>query len=148
MWKRGFVIAKCTICESLKDLISKARKKNPSVKEHEIKLKKHNIHQEFCWHSYHTWKVEFVQCKEDFLFVIHDKMDHSKTGLPQLQVKNKMVFELGQLPMTLIKMIVHVHGDKAFVQYFNEFWPNNPNFIIGSLLHLLRSLEKELVRES
>jgi hypothetical protein len=50
--------------------------------------------------------------------------------------------------MTLIKMIVHVHGDKAFVQYFNEFWPNNPNFIIGSLLHLLRSLEKELVRES
>jgi hypothetical protein len=42
--KKGFVFAKCTICESLKDLISKARKNNPSVKEHEIKLKKHNIH--------------------------------------------------------------------------------------------------------
>ncbi len=36
MWKRGFVFAKCTICESLKDLISKVRKNNPSVKEHEI----------------------------------------------------------------------------------------------------------------
>jgi hypothetical protein len=43
--KKGSVFAKCTICESLKDLISKARKNNPFVKEHEIKLKKHNIHQ-------------------------------------------------------------------------------------------------------
>jgi hypothetical protein len=47
-------------------------------------------------------------------------MDHSKTALPQLQVKNKMVSELGPLPMTLIGMIVHGHGDKTFVQYFNE----------------------------
>jgi hypothetical protein len=46
-------------------------------------------------HSYHTWRVEFVQSKEDFLFVIHDKMDHSKTSLPQLQMKNKMVSKLG-----------------------------------------------------
>ncbi len=38
--KRGCVFAKSTICESLKDLISKAGKKNPNVKEHEIKLKK------------------------------------------------------------------------------------------------------------
>jgi hypothetical protein len=37
---RGFVFAKCTICESLKDLISKVGKNNPSVKEHEIKFKK------------------------------------------------------------------------------------------------------------
>jgi hypothetical protein len=30
--KRGFVLAKCTVCESLKDLISKARKNNLCVK--------------------------------------------------------------------------------------------------------------------
>jgi hypothetical protein len=42
--KKGFVFAKCIICESLKDLISKAGKNNLSVKEHGIKLKKHNIH--------------------------------------------------------------------------------------------------------
>jgi len=35
-------------------------------------------------------------------------------------MKNKMVFGLGQLQMTLIGMIVHGHGDKAFVQYSNE----------------------------
>jgi hypothetical protein len=44
VWKKGSIFAKCTISESLKDLISKARKNNPFVKEHEIKLNKHNIH--------------------------------------------------------------------------------------------------------
>ncbi len=69
--KRGFVFAKCTVCESLKDFISKVRKNNPSVKEHEIKLKKHNIHQESCQHLYPTWRAESKQSKEDFLCVIN-----------------------------------------------------------------------------
>ncbi len=59
--KRGFVFAKCIVCESLKDFISKVRKNNPSVKEHEFKLKKHNIHQESCKCLYQTWKAEYVQ---------------------------------------------------------------------------------------
>jgi hypothetical protein len=44
VWKKGFIFAKCIICESLKDLISKVGKNNLCVKEHEIKFKKHNIH--------------------------------------------------------------------------------------------------------
>jgi hypothetical protein len=75
-------------------------------------------------------------------------MDQSKTTLPQFQMKNKMVSRLGQLPMTLIGMIAHGHGDKTFIQYFNELWPNNLNFTIGTLLCLFRSLEKKLVKES
>jgi hypothetical protein len=63
--------------------------------EHEIKLKKHNIHQKSYWPLYHTWRIEFVQSKKDFLCVINDKIDHSKTTLLQFQVMNKMVFELG-----------------------------------------------------
>jgi len=82
--KKGFVFAKCTIYESLKDLISKVGKNNPCVKEHEIKLKKHNIHQESCQYLYHTWKTKSMLSNEDFLCVIHDKMDHSKTTLLQL----------------------------------------------------------------
>jgi hypothetical protein len=61
-------------------------------------------------------------------------------------MKNKMVFGLGQLQMTLIGMIVHGHGDKTFVQYSNELWFNDLNFMIGSLLCLFCSLEKKLVR--
>jgi len=64
-----------------------------------------------------------MQFIEDLLCVIHDKMDHSRITLPQLKMKNKMVFKLGYLPMTLIGMIVHGHRDKAFLQYFNESSP-------------------------
>jgi hypothetical protein len=89
-----------------------------------------------------------MQSKEDFLCVIRDKMDHFKTALPRFQVKNKVVSKLGQLLMTLIGMIVHGNGDKTFVQYFNELWPNDLNFTIGWLLCLFHNLEMEPVRES
>jgi hypothetical protein len=59
-----------------------------------------------------------------------------------------LVFILGQLLVTLTGIIVHGHGDEPFVQYFNELWPNDPNFTIGSLLCLLCSLEKEPIKES
>jgi hypothetical protein len=115
---RGSIFAKCTVCESLKDLISKVRKNNLNVNKHEIKLKKHNICQESCRCLYHTWKAKSMQSRKDFLCVIHDKMDHSKIALLRFQVKNNMVFGLGQLLMTLIRMIAHGHGDKTFIQYF------------------------------
>jgi hypothetical protein len=38
-------------------------------------------------------------------------MDHSKIVLPRLQVKNKMVVGLGQLLITMIRMIAHGHSD-------------------------------------
>jgi hypothetical protein len=62
-----------------------------------------------------------VQSKKKFSCVIHDKMDHSKIALPRLQVKNKMVSRLGQLSVTLTRMIVHGHGEETFIQFFNEF---------------------------
>jgi hypothetical protein len=99
--KKGSTFANCTICESLKDLISKVGKNNVSANKHELKLKRHNKHQESCKCFYHGWKTKSVQSKEEFLCIIHDKMDHSKTTLPRLQVKNKMVVGLGQLPIML-----------------------------------------------
>jgi hypothetical protein len=48
----------------------------------------------------------------------------------------------------LTKMNVHGHVDGVFAQYSNKVWPNDLNFIIGSLLCLLQTLEKKLVRES
>jgi hypothetical protein len=48
-------------------------------------------------------------------------MDHAKIALPRLQVCNKMISKLGQLPIILMGMIVHCHGDERYAQYFNEF---------------------------
>jgi hypothetical protein len=107
------------------------------MKEYEMKLKKRLLHQESCKSLYHTWKFEYVWSKDEFLCIIHDKMDHVKTTFLKLQVANKMICELGHLPITLMSMTIHGHGDERYAQYSNELWPNDPNFIIRSLLQLL-----------
>jgi hypothetical protein len=74
--KRGSMFIKCTVCESLKDLISKLGKNSNDVKEYGLKLKKHLLHQKLCRSLYHTWRSKYVHSKYEFLCVIHDKMDH------------------------------------------------------------------------
>jgi hypothetical protein len=59
-----------------------------------------------------------------------------------------MIFRLGQLPITLTSMTTHGHEDERYVPYLNELWPNDPNFIIGSLLWLFLTLEVALIVES
>jgi len=48
VWKWGFVFVKCTICESMKDLISKLGKNSNEVLKYVVKLKKHILHQKSC----------------------------------------------------------------------------------------------------
>jgi hypothetical protein len=119
--KRGSIFAKCNVCKSLKDLISKVGKNNPCVKDHEIKLKKIPFTRNLVGIDITPRELNRMQSKENFLCVIHDKMDHSKIVPPWHQMRNKMVYELGQLQVTLTGTITHGHGDKAFVQCSNEF---------------------------
>jgi hypothetical protein len=64
------------------------------------------------------------------LYIIHDKMDNLKTKLWRLLVKNKMVAKLGQLLITLIKILFTCIGMKHL---FN----NIINFIQLTLLSKL-----------
>jgi hypothetical protein len=89
-----------------------------------------------------------MQSKDEFLCVIHDKMDHAKIALPKFQVTNKMIYGLRQLPITLIGMITHGHGDERHVLDFNELWLSDPNFTVMSLLRLFQTLEKAPVSKS
>jgi len=92
-------------------------------------------------------KVNAIE--DEFLCIIHDKMDHAKIMLPRLQVCNKMISSLRQLPITLMRTIMHHgQGDERYAQYSNELWPNNPNFTIGFLLWMLWTLEVALVSKS
>ncbi len=61
-----------------------------------------------------------MRSKDKFLCIIHDKMDHTKIALPRLQIYNKMMHGLGQLPIILMGMIVHGHGDERYAQYSCE----------------------------
>jgi hypothetical protein len=109
----------------LKDFISKVGKNSASGKKAQMKLKRHNKHQESCRTFYRSWKTKSIHLKEEFMCIIHDMMDHSKTTIPRLEVKKKMTIGLGQLLITLMGMIVHGHGDEAYIQYSNELWPND-----------------------
>jgi hypothetical protein len=88
------------------------KKNSNEAIEYEGKLTKHILHQKSCKKLYHTWKTELVRLNNEFLCIIHDKMDHAKIALPKLQVCNKMIFGLGQLPITLMSMIAH--GDERY----------------------------------
>ncbi len=135
--KQGSVFAKCTVCESLKNLISKVGRNSNEAIKYEEKLRKHILHKKSCRNLCHIWRTKLVWSKDEFLCIIHDKMDLAKTTFLRLQVCNKMIFGLGQLPITLIGMIVHGHGNEMYAQYSNELWPNDPNFTIGSFSWLL-----------
>jgi hypothetical protein len=82
--KEGFVFAKCVMCESLKDLISKLGRNNNDARKYELKLRKHLLHQESCISLYHTWRSKFVWSKDEFLCVIIDKMGSSDNCTPKV----------------------------------------------------------------
>jgi hypothetical protein len=70
--------------------------------------------------------------------MIHDKMDHAKTTLPRLQMCNKMIYRLGQLPIILTCMIVHGHGDErcSIFESVVPKWSHFHNYIfIVALSH-------------
>jgi hypothetical protein len=79
--KKGSIFVNCIVCEYFKNSISKLGKNSNDVKKYELKLKKYLLHQKYCKSLYHTWRFEFVCSKDEFLCVIHDKMDHAKTAL-------------------------------------------------------------------
>jgi len=108
--KWGSIFAKCIICEYLKYLISKLVNHNNSVFEYEMKLRKHILHQESCRNLCHTWRIKFVQSKEEFPCVIHDKMDHVKIDVPRLQCVTK--WYLGLDNCLLLSHVAHGHGTK------------------------------------
>jgi hypothetical protein len=81
--KKRSIFTKCTICESLRDLISKLGKNSNDARKYEIWLKKHLLHQKLCKSLYHSWRSESLHSKDEFLCVIHDKMDHVETAFPR-----------------------------------------------------------------
>jgi len=95
VWKWKSIFTKCIVCESLKNLILKVGRNSNEAIEYEGKLKKHILHQESCRNLYHTWRIESVRLKDEFLCIIHDKMDHIKITFPRLQICHKMIFGLG-----------------------------------------------------
>ena len=84
----------------------------------------------------------------EFLYIIHDKMDHTKTASPRMQRTTKATSGLGQIPISVTGMLTHGHGDGAYAHYSTAFWPGDSNFTISSICRVLRALERPPVKDS
>jgi hypothetical protein len=89
-----------------------------------------------------------VECPSQFLCIIHDKMDHTKTAIPRMQRITKATSRLGQIPISRTRMLTHEHGNGAYAHYSTALWPVDSNFTISSLCRVLRALERAPVKQS
>jgi hypothetical protein len=108
---------------------------------------RHINYQNACRRLYHAWSTNSVDIPTEFLCIIHDKMDHMKTAIPRMQRHTKATAGLGQIPISLIGMLTHGHGDGAYAHYVTAFWPGDSNFTISSICRVLWALERPPVRE-
>jgi hypothetical protein len=75
-------------------------------------------------------------------------MDHTKTAIPRMQRITKATSGLGQIPISLTRMLTHGYSDGAYAHYSTALWPTDSNFTISSLYRVLRALERALVKQS
>jgi hypothetical protein len=75
------------------------------------------------------------------LTIIYEKMDHSKIAFPHFSHKNKAVDSFMKLPIVVIGMIAHGHGDVQYTHYGLDIYPSDLNHTVGSIAKLLRDLE-------
>jgi hypothetical protein len=109
---------------------------------------RHINYQNACRRIYRGWSNQSVESPSQFLCIIHDKMDHSKTAIPRMQRITKATSGLGQIPISLTRMLIHGHGDGAYVHYSTALWPADSNFTISSLCRVLKALKRAPVKQS
>ena len=80
---------------------------------------------------------------EQYVCIIHDKMDQKKTSIPRLDTIPKDLDVAWQPQVSLIGAITHKHGeDQSGCYVLNGLWPCDPNLTIGSLALCLHNLER------
>ena len=118
--------------------------KTSTTKELEEKararLKKHNkivMHGRYCFYS-HIIMLDWYP--KEYLSIIHDKMDKTKTSMPILRVKSKFVAGTN-LGLSLIGMLTHGHSTGGFGHISLRFVHMGSQFTITSIAKCLRDLE-------
>jgi hypothetical protein len=74
--------------------------------------------------------------------IIHDKMDHAKMASPCFASKNKSIDAFMRLPVAVTGIIAHGHGDEKYAHFSLDLYLCDSNHIVGSVVKLLRDLEK------
>ena len=140
--------SRCSECDFLQDCITRYPRGCDEWATLVNDRTKHINYQNACRRLYHGWSSNSVDSPMEFLCIIHDKMDHTKSAIPRMQRSTKATCGLGQIPISVTGMLTHGHGDGAYAHYSTAFWPEDSNFTISSICRVLRALERPPVKDS
>ena len=79
---------------------------------------KHINYQNAYLHLCHGWSSNFVDSLTEFFYIIYDKMDHTKIATPQMQWTTKATFKLGQIPISVTRMLTYGNGNGVYSTAF------------------------------
>ena len=89
-------------------------------KKARARLKKHNKIVMCGRYCYYAHKIMWEQYPKEYLSIIHDKMDKTKTSIPILRVKSK-IFAGTNLVFSLTCMLTHGHNRGVFGHFSLPF---------------------------
>ena len=113
--------SRCSECDFLQDCISRYPRGCDEWATLVNDKTKHINYQNACCRLYHGWSSNSIDSPTEFLCIIHDKMDHTKSAIPRMQRSTKATCGLGQIPISVTRMLTHGHGDGAYAHYSTAF---------------------------
>ena len=122
----------------------KAQMKSTTTKELEERargrLNKHNKTVMCGRYCYYAHRIVSERFPKEYLSIIHDKMDKTKTSIPRLRLKSKSIAGTN-LGLSLTGMLTHGHNTGGFGHFSLPFVHMGSQFTITSLAKFLRDLE-------
>jgi hypothetical protein len=103
-------------------------------------LKKHNKDVMCGKYCYYAHRVMSEWFPKEYLSIIHDKIEKTKTSIPRLRVKSKSIVGTN-LGLSLIGMLIHGHTTRGFCHFSLPSVHMGTQFTITSLAKFLRDLE-------
>jgi hypothetical protein len=140
--KQG-AFAKCNLCVQFKEGLMREKRKLERAKLEEQRAQ-HLREQMSRRHVYYAHRVLAKKDPENYLCIIHDKMDQAKTWIPRLVHTPKSLSGHGiPLPIALTGMLTHGRDPGVYAHFsFTGLWAGDADFTVTSLAKCLRDLEE------
>jgi hypothetical protein len=139
---KSSAFAKCTQCTQFKDGLSKERRKKERAILEEGRAN-HLREQMSRRYVYYAHRVLAKKDPDNYLCIIHDKMDQNKTWIPRLVTVPKSLTANGMaLPIALTGMLTHGREPGVYAHFsLSSIRPGDFDFTITSIAKCLRDLE-------
>jgi hypothetical protein len=108
---RGDSFARCRTCDELKKLRDVKTPRSQEFLKVQTRFERHLFAQEAARNAYYGSQAISLYMPSKVLYIMHDKMDHSKTASPCIARKSKDTDGLMKLPVSVTRMLAHGHGD-------------------------------------